>query len=170
MTADRNVDFFTKARYWAATIVFVAGLLGAIGSVLNWVTIEPPPRLPTGEDFEGEEFGEEGEPEPFTGIEASDGWFVLGASVVLVIAAALLVLGRRTAWLAFFATLFIGAIAISTYRQVSDPLSSLSERMEVFGRADPGIGLVLVAASAIAGLIGSVVAIAATPRRPPEEE
>jgi hypothetical protein len=165
-----NADFFARVRYWSATLLFLAGLLGIIGSFLDWVSIEPPPRLPTGEDFEGNEFGEEGTAEPFTGVEAGDGWFVVGASAVLILAAAFLVLGKRTGWLAFLATLLIGAIAISIYRQLSEPTSGLMERMNVFGEADPNIGLTLVAVSAVAGLIGSVIAISATPRRATIEE
>jgi hypothetical protein len=162
----RDSDFFTRARSWGATLVFLAGLLGFVGSFLSWVDIEPPPRLPTGEDFEGQEFGESGEAEAFNGVEAGDGWIVVGASVVLVIAATLLVLGRRTGWLAFVATIPIGAIAVADYRAVSEPTSRLSERMNLFGEVSPGIGLLLVAVSALVGLIGSVVAIAATPPQP----
>jgi hypothetical protein len=159
----QNGDFFARARLWGATLIFVAALLGILGSFLSWVNIEPPPRLPTGENFEGEQFGEQGEPETFTGVEARDGWYIVGASVVLVIAAILLANGRRTGWLAFVATLPIGAIAVADYRAVSEPTSAIAERMDLFGDVSPGIGLTLVGIAAVVGLIGSVVAIAASP-------
>jgi hypothetical protein len=151
--------------------MFVAGLLGGIGASLDWVDIEPPPRLPTGEDFEGNEFGESGEAEPFNGLEAGDGWVVVVASAVLVAAGTMLVLGRRTGWLGFVASLPIGAIAVADYRAVSEPTSRLAERMNLFGEVSPGIGLTLVGISAVIGLIGSVISIAASPREPvPAEE
>jgi hypothetical protein len=156
-------DFFARARNWGATLIFIAGLLGILGSFLSWVSIEPPPRLPTGEDFEGQEFGESGAPETFTGVEARDGWYVIGASLVLVVAGTMIVLGRRAGWLAFVATLPIGGIAVADYRAVSEPTSALAERMDLFGNVSPGIGLTLVGVAAVVGLIGSVIAIAASP-------
>ena len=146
--------------------MILAGLAGVTGAFLDWVSIEPPPRLPTGTDFEGQQFGERGKPEPFTGIEAGDGWVVVGGGAVLIAAGVLLIAGRRAGWLAFLATIPIGAIAIADYRAIVEPTSALADKMDLFGDVSPAIGLTLVAVSAVLGLIASVMAIAATPSRP----
>lgn len=138
--------------------MFAGGAAAIIGSLLDWVTITPPPRLPAAEVENAQ---------PFTGIEATDGWWVIAGGVVLIAAAFLVVLRRRSgwAWLAFLASVVIGSIAIADYRGIGDLESALSQRMDVVGDAEPALGITLVAAGALVGLISSVAAVAATPRR-----
>ena len=138
--------------------MFAGGAAAIIGSLLDWVTITPPPRLPAREVENAQ---------PFTGIETGDGWWVIAGGVLLIAGAFLVVLRRRSgwAWLAFLASVVIGSIAIADYRGIGDLSSSISRRMEIVGEARPAVGITLVAAGALVGLIASVAAVAATPRR-----
>lgn len=135
----------------AASVLFAAGLAAILGSVMDWVTIEPPPRLPANQNAE-----------PFTGIDANDGWWVIAAAALVITSAALLVLRRRSlyGWLGFAASTVIGSIALADYRGVE----KLAERMDRVGRdVDPGLGLTLVAAAALVGVLASAAGAAASP-------
>jgi formate/nitrite transporter FocA (FNT family) len=105
----------------------------------------------------------------FNGFDARDGWWILGAALVMVAATALLAIRKRSgyAWLAFIASVVMGAIAVGDYRGVGSEASSIAQRMNIIGNAQPGIGLTLVAAAALAAFIGSLVAVAATPSNRP---
>lgn len=150
--------FFDRARAWAATAMFVAGGLAVIGAAVDWVTITPPPRLPPG-DASGTE--------PYTGLEARDGWWVLSAGIAMGLLAALLIVRRRSlyAWLAFLASILVGGIAFSDFNAVGDSSSGLWRRMDRVGDVDPGFGLMLVAAAGVIGVIASAAGVAATPGR-----
>ena len=63
-----------------------------------------------------------------------------------------------------------GGLAIAAYRAIADESSSLYRELDLVGRASPGLGLTLVAAGAIAGLVASAGGVIATPHREPEEE
>jgi hypothetical protein len=155
-------DYFDRARKVAATGLFVAGVLAVAGSLLPWVDVTPPPVVPEAEAERAD---------ALIGIEISDGRVVLGAGVVIIAAAALLVLRRRPgwAWLALAASMLVGAIAISDYREVSGfrPEAGVQppfvRRAERAGEIDPALALILVAAAGIVGVVTSVGALAATP-------
>lgn len=153
-------DYFDRARAIAAAILIAAAAAAIIGSLLNWVTITPPPT----------EVGRRQASEPFSGIEARDGWYVIAAATVLASSAVGLFLRRRGfyAGVAFFAAMVIGAIAFADYRGIGEITSSISERMKVVGDADPAAGIMLVAAGGFIGLVGAVVGLVATPRNHPE--
>jgi energy-converting hydrogenase Eha subunit C len=153
MSGRYEQDFLDRARSVAASVMFAAGLAAIVGSLLDWVTIDPPPRLPPDQNADS-----------FTGIEAGDGWWVVLGALSIIAGATLLVLRPRPlyGWLAFLGSTLIGAIAIADYRDVDE----LTERMDRVGRdIDPALGLSLVAAAALVGLIASVAGVAASPRR-----
>jgi LPXTG-motif cell wall-anchored protein len=167
-------DFFDKARRVAVAALIAAGAATIVGSTLDWVTISERPVLQQGVDFqEQNRFLEEPEvTEPFTGLEAEYGYYSLAGGIV-VLAGALLLLWRKRgkyAWLAFIASIGIGAIAISAYRGIADSSSALYQTMDIIGRAEPALGVTLVTAGAIVGLLASVVGVAATPYRTPGQE
>jgi hypothetical protein len=152
---DNARDFFDTARMVAATILFVAGVVAVAGTFLDWVTITPPERVPA---------SQEDALATFTGIETSDGRLIAIGGVVLAGMAALLVLKKRSryAWIAFVVSVILGAIAIADYRDIT---GVFYDEMQRIGRPHPAIGLFLDAAAAVAGLVGSLAGIAATPNR-----
>jgi hypothetical protein len=166
MQAATAPDFFDKVRRFAAAGLVVAGLCGVAGSVLDWAVITER-EVADNVDF-GEDAGEieAGQGEPFTGIEARDGWFTLATGILMIVGAALLVLTRRTgyAWLAFWASVLTGGIAFADYRGMGDVTAAISQRMDVGAEARPGVGLTLVAVAAVLGLVSAVAGVAATPR------
>jgi hypothetical protein len=161
-------DFFEVARRWAAIALIAAGVLGVVGSMLDWITITVRPSLSQNIDFGTQREGIETpkRTEPFTGLEAGEGYYVLGAGVVQAAAGALLLLRRRAlyAWLGLLAAVVVGAIAFADFRGVGDLSSSISRRMEIVGRARPALGLTLVAAAAFVGVLGAAAGIAASPK------
>jgi hypothetical protein len=170
---QRARDVFDTARLWSVALLVVGGSLAMAGSALDWVDIVVQPEIQSDIDF-GANQPEVQEPEvsrPFTGLEAGDGWFVMGAGAIMVVSAALLWITRsgRFAWLGFLTAVVIGAIAFTDYRGVGDFTSSISQRMNLVGKVVPALGLTLVAAAALIGLVGSVVGIAATPRQDAEQ-
>lgn len=136
-------------------ILVVAGLAAIAGTFLDWVTIEPPARVP---DAQAHRLA------AFTGIETSDGRLILLAAIVVLGSAIALSIRKRStfAWLAFIASIVIGAIAIADYRGID---TLFYDEMQRIGRPLPALGLKLVAAAGILGLIGAVAGIAATPTR-----
>ena len=158
-------DYFDRARSVAIAILVAAAAASIIGSLLDWVTITRRPRLAPNADFGAQQVEEPTISQPYTGIEARDGWVVIGAAGVLVVASVGLGLRRRSfyAALAFVAAMVIGAVAFADYRGVGDLSSSISERMEIVGDPEPGIGIILVAVAGIAALIGAVLGLIATP-------
>ncbi|MDQ4026251.1 MAG: hypothetical protein M3217_12310 [Actinomycetota bacterium] len=169
MRAATPPDFLDTARRFAAAGLVLAGLCGVVGSVLDWAVIT---EREVAEDVDfGESTGEiePGQGKPFSGVEARDGWFTLAAGLVIVMAGVALVVTRRGgyAWLAFWASVVTGGIAFADYRGLGDVTAAISQRMEVGAEARPGIGLTLVAAAAMLGLISAVAGVAATPRVEP---
>jgi hypothetical protein len=152
-------DYFDRARSVATALLIAGAAAAIIGSFMNWVTITPPPT----------EAGREQASEPFTGVEARDGWYVVAAATALALSAVGLSLRKRGfyAGLAFFLSMVVGAIAFADYRGIGELRSSISERMDVVGDADPAAGILLVAAGAFAGLVGAVIGLVATPRNRP---
>lgn len=132
------------------------GLIAAAGATADWVTIDPPPVVPE---------SEVDQTRPFTGIEAGDGWLVVGAAVTFMVAALGLWLRprRNYAWFAFVAAIAGGSVVVADYRGIGDITSSLSQRVDLVGDASPAIGIALAAAGMIGGLIAAAAALVATP-------
>lgn len=124
-----------------------------VGSSLDWVTVERLPDVIPAEQRDNAE--------PFNGFDVGDGYWTAAAGVVLMASAVSLVVRARHAWLGFVAAMVGGAVAISDYRGIE----SLFEHTNAIGTGiSPGIGLTLVAAGALLGLVSSVAGIAATPK------
>jgi hypothetical protein len=165
-----GADFFERARRFAAAGLVLAGLCAVTGSFLDWAVIT---EREVAEDIDfGVETGEiePEQAEPFAGIEDRDGRLTLAGGIVLVVAAVLLLVQRRSgvAWFAFWVAVMIGGIAFADYRSVSPDDEAapggIAQRQELGGEAQPGPGLTIVAAGAMLGVISSVGAVAATPR------
>ena len=158
MAHTRPYDYFDRARSVAATILFLCAAVSILGAFLDWVTIEPPEVIPA---------DQAPRLAAFNGIDVGDGWIVVGAAIVMVAAAVMLVLraGSGFAWLAFFASMVIGGIAIADFRGLE---TVFYDEMNRIGDPSPGIGLILVAVGGLAGLVAAVAAVAATPSRPPD--
>lgn len=156
MSSPNTVDYFERVRAVTASVLFAAGAAAVIGSILDWVTVETvPPVVPAEQSHRVP---------PFSGLELGDGWVVMGAGVVMLLAAFFIVTKGTPgyAWLAFLASVMIGGIAISDYRSIE----AVHLDMEGIGTgAGPGVGLILVATAGFVGLIASVAAIAASPSR-----
>ena len=167
----RGGDYFDRIRAVAVAALIAASGAAILGSFLDWVRIVRRPELVPGYDFGGTS-GVEAPPltEPFSGVEARDGWFVVGAAGLLILLALLLLVRKRSfyGWLAFFTSLAIGSVVVAAYRGIGDFSSSISHRMNIVGQADVAIGLMLVAAAVGVATIASLVAIAASPRREDE--
>ena len=154
--------------------MLAAGCVGILGAVLEWVTITPPPGPQAPVDF-GTDVSISKTTRPFNGLEVQggwfgipDGWWVVIGSVGLIACSFLLVARRRASfgWLAFASSMLIGIIGIADYRQLSGPddvASSIGQRIDIVGQAEPALGLLLVAAAGFAGIIASVTGIVATP-------
>jgi hypothetical protein len=162
------VDFFDKARRAAVLVLLAAGALAVVGSLLDWATITRPALV------EGTDFGDNNdqvveEPsEPFTGMEAAYGYYSLAGGVFVMLGAVLLLARNRGkyAFVSFAASVLVGAIALVAYRQIADRTSALYLRLNIEGLARPAVGLTVVTAGAIIGLLASVAGLAATPRSP----
>jgi hypothetical protein len=150
-------DAFETARQWASGALFLAGALAIVGSLMDWVTF----------GFDERRFLDLGvEPsDPVSGFDVGDGWFMMIGGVVLIASAFSLVLRGRGAGLSLLASVVIGGIAISDYRDVGNLTSDLARELNLVGEPHPAIGLTLVVAAAILGLLASIAGIAATPRQ-----
>jgi predicted membrane channel-forming protein YqfA (hemolysin III family) len=160
-------DYFARARVAAVAMLVVAAGIAITGSFLDWVTITTRPSIDPEADFGGARIEPPEIRAPYSGIDAADGWYVVVASVVLVAAAGGLAITKRSryAWLAFIASMFVGAVGFAAYRSVGDLDSSISRRMEIVGDPDPGIGITLVAIGGVAALLGAVLGLISTPSR-----
>jgi LPXTG-motif cell wall-anchored protein len=160
-----SADIFDRARAVAVAALVAAAATAILGSFLDWVTITERPRLAPGTDFGGQQVEAPEFSEPYTGVEARDGWIVVGAGVVLLASALGLAVRRRKVYaiLAFLAATVAGGIAFADYRGIGDISSSISDRMEIVGDPEPAIGITLVAVAAIVGLAGAITALVATP-------
>ena len=163
--SPQSPDFFDRARLIAAIVLLIAGVLAIIGCFLDWVTftLDEPAGTQTSQSASA----------PIAGTKVSDWKVVAVAGLLIAGCAVLLALRKRSlyAWISFLASMIIGAIAVADYRGLGEPTSGFLRGLEqslhttVQGRAEPGVGLTLVAISGIGGLIASVVGIAATPHR-----
>lgn len=139
--------------------MLAAAAVALIGSFLDWVAITETPRvLPTSELERAH---------PVSGIEEGDGWVVILLAVVVINGSLLLWMRRKGlwGWLGFLSSVVMGAIAIGDYRAISDPGSGIMQQLDVVGEVDQGIGLLFVVAGAVAGVIFSLLGVAATPHR-----
>jgi hypothetical protein len=155
MSSSRPLDIFDRARSVSASILFACGLAAILGALLDWVTVEPPQVVPPNQTSLLD---------PFSGIEATDGWFVIAAGAVVILSAAMLVLKATSgyAWIAFFASMVVGGIALADYRGLED---LFYREMDRIGDPEPAIGLSLVAVAGIIGVIAAAAGVAASPRR-----
>ncbi len=149
--------FLDRARSIASVVIFVAGVLALVGSLLDWVVItELPGRIPADQRDQAL---------PFAGIEADDGIITASCGAAMVLLPIGLVLRRRSlyAWLTFMAAVTAGAVSIGAYRSIQDLFAHELDRI---GEAEPAFGLSVVIAGGVLGVIGSVAGIAATPYTP----
>lgn len=146
-------DFFDKAREVVSMALFLAGALAIVGSLLDWVTFSVAEQAVPGVRPS----------DPLSGLDVGDGKWVLGAGVVVILAAFLLVLRQSAGYagLALIASIVIGAIGVSDFRGIGE----VTAEVNLVGVPHAAIGLTLVVAAAIIGLIASIAGIAATPRR-----
>ncbi|HEX2196429.1 MAG TPA: hypothetical protein VHJ76_05840 [Actinomycetota bacterium] len=166
MRAAQTSTFFDKARRFAAAGIVLAGLGAITGSLLEWAVITERDVAPNIDFGEQTDEIEPGQGEPFAGVEDRDGRLTLAGGVALVAAAVALVLRKRSsfAWLAFWIALAVGGIAFADYRSLGDATTGISSRHELGAEANPGVGLTLVAAAGMLGVISAVAGVAATPR------
>jgi hypothetical protein len=155
----RAITYFDKARSVAAALMIAAGAAAIIGSILDWVDITPPPTVPE---------TDLARTQPYSGIDAGDGWWIVALAVILISCALALAITRRRGWarLAFIACIVMGGIAIAGVRAVGELDSGITQRMDVVGDPDPALGVLLVAAAAVLGFLGAVIGLAASPPEP----
>jgi hypothetical protein len=148
-------EFFDRAREWVSGALFLAGALAIVSSMLDWVTYKLGPGPTPGITFRVSE--------PRSGLDVGDGRWVLGAGIVIIVAAFLLVLRQKAGYagLAMLASIVIGAIGVSDYRGIGE----VTKEVDLVGVPHVGIGLTLAVAAAVLGLLASIAGIAATPRR-----
>lgn len=159
--ARTSPDFLARARGLAVVGMLAASGVAIVGSALDWAVVDScPTAVPTTEPVQ--EITCRG----FTGLEARDGWYVVILATLLVSAALLLQVRRKGGygWLGFLLSFAVGTIGIADYRGVSEISSAISHRMDVVGRLNAGVGVTLVAAAGLIGVICSLVGVAATPR------
>lgn len=149
-------DTFDKARTGAAACLVAAAVAAILGTLLNWVTNEPPAIIP---------IAQVPRTEPFTGMETKSAPYILIAAGAVILLALLIVTRKRPlyAWLAFGASMTMGAIAVQNFRGLDE---LFYDQMERIGDPSPGLGLMLVAAGGVAGIIASATAVAALPSAP----
>lgn len=148
-------DYFERARAWASMGLVIAGALLVAGSLLDWVSVgQLPETIPTDQA----RFAE-----PFNGFDVGDGYITAAVGIVLAGCAVMVMVTAKSsfAWLAFFASMVTGAVAISDYRDID----GLFHQFGGIGRGiRPGIGITLVAVGALLAFVSSVAAIAGSPR------
>lgn len=150
-------DYFDRARSAAVAGMIASAAAAILGALLDWVTItDRPPTVPSGQLERAQ---------PVSGIEAGDGWWVIIAAVIILNAALMLWIRRNNAWawVAFIAAVVIGGIGIGDYRSIANDESGLLQRLELIGVTDHGIGILLVVAGALGGVIFSLIGVAASP-------
>jgi hypothetical protein len=147
------MDTFDRARAYSAAGMVAAGVATIIGTVLDWVTVTPPKIIPA--DLIPQT-------EPFTGLETKSAPYLLIAAGVIVLCALMLVWRQRTmwAWIGFGAAMVIGGLAFQNYRGLNE---LFYDQKDGIGEPAAAIGLMLVVAGGIAGLIASAAGVAAAP-------
>ena len=166
-------DFFDRVRSVAVAVMIAAGAAIVIGSFLEWVSLTDVPERVEDADFgTQEDFQDEQQTtDPVAGTETTYGIYALVVGVVLGAAGLLLLVRRRGlwAWLGFLAAIVAGGLALTSFRGIADSSSPLYQELDLVGRARPGLGLTLVAAGAIVGLLASIGGHIATPHYGSEE-
>ena len=153
MTEGSTRDTFDTARSVAAVGMVAAGAATIVGTLMDWVTITPPVLIPIDQVAQAE---------PFTGLDTKSGPYLLIAAGVMILSALLLVVRRRPlyAWIGFLSTMIIGGIGFQNYRGLDE---LFFEQMDGIGTPAPGLGLRLVVAGGIVGLIAVAGGLAGTP-------
>ena len=149
-------DTFDRARSMSAAFLVAGGAAVILGTVLDWVTVEEPTIVPADQIPALE---------PFTGLETRSAPYLLIAAGAVILLALLVVVRHKLiyAWGAFLASMVIGAIAFQNYRGINE---LFYEQMDRIGDPSPAVGLMLVVAGAVVGLIAGAAAIAAIPSQP----
>lgn len=152
-------DFLDRARRASVAGMIAAAVAMALGSALDWVAVVRLPNV-----LPETELARAGS---VTGIGTGDGWWVILGAVIIVNAALLLWIRRSSAWawLGFFSSVIAGSIAVADYRAISASGSPFLQELDVVGEIDHGIGLLLVLAGALLGVVFALVGVAATPSR-----
>lgn len=164
-TESVGADAFEKARAAAAALLLSAAIAVIAGCFLDWVTItEQPDILPT-ESTAGP--GEEQLTQPFNGIDTGDGKYLILGAVILLAMAVLITVRKKSGygWMAFFTSFVMGIIGIADYRAIAGETLEL-KGVDVIGSTEPAIGITLVAAGCLIGLIASLIGVAGSPRDP----
>jgi hypothetical protein len=164
--ADHDgLDFFDRVRRGAVAILLASGAAIVIGGVLDWASLERCPEIVEGSTFDESEL-EDPPPCPLRGIDATEGKVAVVSGFVMLFGAIMLTLRERSgyAWLAFVSAIVAGSVAIAAYRGIGDVNSSISRRFGLIDAYEVTLGLNLVAAAAIVGMIASIAAITATPQ------
>ncbi|MFP5297598.1 MAG: hypothetical protein ACLGHL_01245 [Actinomycetota bacterium] len=158
MTPEASqTDFLDKARRAAVAGMLAAALAMVLGSFLDWISIVRLPKvLP---ESELQRAG------AVTGTEAGDGWWVVILAAVLINAALLLWMKRKSfwGWVGFITSIVVGSIGIADYRAIARSGSPFLQQLDVVGEIDHGIGILLVLAGGLLGVIFSLVGVAASP-------
>jgi hypothetical protein len=160
----REGDYLDRMRGLAAVALSVAVIFATLGSFLDWAHISEGTKAPPA--------GGPGAAPilrlSVRGIETGDGWWVLGASAIILLAAVFLVLRKRSlyAWISFLATAVMGSLVFADFRGIGDLAAAISAPAGVVGKAEPAIGLILVAVAVFVAVVGSLVGVAASPRQP----
>lgn len=158
----RAITYFDKARAFASALMIAAGTASILGAALEWVTITPPPTVPD---------AELAKTQPYSGLEAGDGWWVVALSIVLIAAGIALAASksRTFARMGFVVAIIMGGIAIADVRSVGEFDSAISQKMDIVGDPDPAFGVKLVAVGAVLAFIGAAIGLAASPRDPEDQ-
>lgn len=152
------MDYFDRARRFAVVLLVLAGAALITGTFLPWTTegtLPPQAELPPGDRLS----------DPLAGFSAGEGKVVVGAAVVILVAAGLLALARdrRYGYLALAASIVAGGVSFSFYGAVDDATSDMHRRFEIVGEIDPGAGLTLVVIGALVGIVAAVLGVVASP-------
>jgi LPXTG-motif cell wall-anchored protein len=133
-----------------------AGAAVILGTVLDWVTVTPPPIIPADQIPNTE---------PFTGLETKSAPYLLIGAGVVILSALLLVARRKSfyGWLGFLASMVLGGIAFQNFRGINE---LFFDQMEGVGEPDPALGLLLVVAGAVVGVIAAAAGAAGAPSEP----
>lgn len=136
--------------------MIAAGLAAMLGTFLDWVSLRLPPAVPA---------DQRDRTVPFTGMDTDDGKLILIGGMLLIAFGLALYLRRRSlwGWLGFLVSVIVGVIAVADYRAIGSATSDLAREMDVIGQPSPGVGITLVAAAALVGLITSLAGVAASP-------
>lgn len=157
-----RADTFEKARAAAAALLVSAALAVIGGCFLDWVKItEQPDVLPTAATAGP---GATQLTEPFNGMDTGDGKFLVAGAVILLVMALLIFVRKKSlyGWLAFLTSFVMGIIAIADYRAIAGETIEL-RGIDVIGKTEPALGITLVAAGCLVGLIAALLGVAGSP-------